>query len=84
MGKMKVNNYVEKEKELIEKQWELIETISNIRKSKNMSQRDLCSLINMSQPMLAKIEKGKNSPTLETILKILSPLGYTLTIEKND
>ena len=36
----------------------------------------------MKQPMLANIERGKNSPQLNTLLTILDSLGYTITFEE--
>ena len=32
------------------------------------------------QPAIARIEKGVNSPTVETMIKLLTPLGKKLAI----
>ena len=82
MNKEALNSYITREQELIDKEYELIEKLSSIRKEKNLSQRDLASLINIKQPALVKIEKGTHSPQLNTLLKILSAYGYTIEFKK--
>ena len=37
-------------------------------------------LSGVKQPVIARIEKGTSSPQIETVLKILAPLGKTLAI----
>ena len=37
-------------------------------------------LIGERQPIIARMEKGSTSPQLETILKVLAPLGKTLAV----
>lgn len=78
----RIKKYVIKEKSILDEEFELLEQISLIRKDKKLSQRQLASIIGMKQPMLAKIENNKNSPQLNTLLKILDSLGYTLSIKK--
>ena len=34
----------------------------------------------MKQPIIARMEKGITNPQLDTILKVLAPLGKTLAI----
>lgn len=65
-----------------EKELELLNQMKIARISSGFSQRGLCAIINMQQPSLVKIENGTISPQLNTILKILEPLGLTLTISK--
>ena len=62
------------------KEQELLAEIKRKRENYGLSQRGLCSIIDMSQPSLVKIENGMISPQLNTLLKILEPLGYTLEI----
>lgn len=78
-----VKEYIKEEKLLLDLEYELIEKISIIRKEKGLSQRDLCKMINMKQPYLVKIENKKISPSLNTIIKILSALDYKIEITKN-
>ena len=50
------------------------------RKEKNISQRDLEKLSGVKQPVIARIEKGENSPQVNTLLKLLAAMGKTLAI----
>ena len=56
--------------------------ISYYRKEKGFSQEKLCSLIDMKQTSLARLERGGVSPGIDTLLKILYPLGYTIEVKK--
>ena len=80
----KIKKYIDEEKSLLDKEYNLIERLSEIRKEKKLSQRQLAEIIGMKQPMLANIEKGKNSPQLNTLLNILDSLGYTIEYKEKD
>ena len=54
-----LNSYQEKEKRILDIEMELIEELARLRKKKNLSQKELCDIINFKQPTLAKIEKRK-------------------------
>lgn len=81
-NKKKIEEYIIEEKSILDKEFELLQELSKLRKEKNLSQRDLADLLQIKQPMLAKIEKHKNSPQLNTLLKILDSLGYTIEFKK--
>ncbi|MFK8243107.1 MULTISPECIES: helix-turn-helix domain-containing protein [unclassified Facklamia] len=55
---------------------ELIKT----RNEKGISQKKLEELSGVSQPVIARMETGKTSPQLDTVLKILASLGKTLAV----
>jgi DNA-binding XRE family transcriptional regulator len=57
----------------------LIELITARNKNK-ISQRKLEELTGVRQTTITRIESGKNSPTIDTMLKILAPLGKTLAV----
>lgn len=76
------DEYIKNEQTLLDQEYTLLEKLSQIRKNKKLSQRDLAKLIGIKQPMLAKIEKGKNSPQLNTLLNILNSLGYEIVLQK--
>lgn len=78
----KAQEFFKTETKLIEKEYELIQKIIEIRNNKHMSQRELCQQIGMKQPALVRIENQTNCPSIKTLLKILEPLGYTLEIKK--
>ncbi len=50
------------------------------RKEKGISQKKLEELSGVKQPVIARLELGKTSAQLDTILKILAPLGKTLVV----
>lgn len=80
----KLKSYIKSEKEIIDKEYDLVCKLITIRKENGLSQRDLCGLIGFKQPMLARIEKGKQSPSLSTLIKILISLGYEIEFKKSN
>ena len=50
------------------------------RQAQGISQKRLEELSGVSQPVIARMEKGITSPQLSTLLKVLRPLGLTLKI----
>ncbi|MBQ8322959.1 MAG: helix-turn-helix domain-containing protein [Clostridia bacterium] len=59
---------------------ELIEKFVAARKSAKLSQKQLEILSGVAQPCIARMETGITDPQLTTFLKILEPLGLTLSI----
>ena len=51
-----------------------------LRQEQGISQKKLEELSGVKQPVIARIERGISNPTIETLLKILRPLGKTLYI----
>lgn len=58
----------------------LIGELIQARKEKGISQKKLEELSGVKQPIIARMEKGLTNPQIDTILKILVPLGKTLAI----
>ena len=58
----------------------LIGELIKARQEKGFSQKKLEELSGVKQPVIARMEKGQTSPQLDTILKVLAPLGKTLAI----
>ncbi len=58
----------------------LMSEIISARNEKGITQAELEKLSGIKQPMIARIEHGKSNPQLETIIKLLAPLGKTLAI----
>ncbi len=80
MEKENVLEYIQNEQYLLDKEYELISELVKIRSDKKMSQKRLSELVEMSQPSLARLESKRISPGIDTMLKLLAPLGYTLEI----
>lgn len=58
----------------------LIGKMIEAREKKGLSQRKLAELSGVKQPAIARLESMKATPQIDTILKLLVPLGYTLKI----
>ena len=58
----------------------LIGELIEAREERGLSQKKLEELSGVKQPVIARMEKGYTSPQLDTILKVLAPLGKTLYI----
>ena len=65
---------------VIELEKELIKTLVRIREEKGLSQAELAMKCNVKQPMIARMEKSVHSPQIDSLLKVLVPLGYKLQI----
>lgn len=59
---------------------DLIRTMVAIREEKGLTQSQLAEMCNVKQPVIARIESSVHSPQIDSLLKILTPLGYTLQI----
>lgn len=59
---------------------DLIRTMVAIREEKGLTQSQLAELCNVQQPVIARMESSIHSPQIDSLLKILTPLGYTLQI----
>lgn len=63
----------------------LVCIVKKVRVRKGWTQYKLAKESGVSREMIAKFELGKHSPTLSTLLKLLSALSLKLTItQKGD
>lgn len=58
----------------------LITAMVQARQEQGISQRRLEELSGVSQPVIARMEKGYTSPQVDTLLKVLAAMGKTLAI----
>jgi DNA-binding XRE family transcriptional regulator len=68
------------ERAQIEFETALIGKLIEAREEKGLSQRDLAELSGVKQPAIARLENMRSIPQIDTLFKILNPLGYTLSI----
>ena len=80
-------NHVKGTDELSKKEIEEIEALASIvsaiidkRNEMGLSQRDLAELCGIPQSSVARIETFKTTPNVETLIKLLQPLGLKLTV----
>lgn len=81
-------NHVRETNPEIGKDLDEVESISQIvgamierRHDLALSQRDLADLCGLSHSSVARIESGKSTPNLTTLIKILRELGLRLAIQ---
>ncbi len=65
---------------IIEKEFRT--NLKKVRKENGYTQETLAKKCNIIRETIARIESGTVSPQLNTLLKILEPIGYTLEIKK--
>jgi len=81
-------NYIRETNPEIGKDIDEAESISKIvgamieqRHNLNLSQRDLAELCGIPHTSVARIESGKSSPNLTTLINIFDHLGLRLTVQ---
>lgn len=60
---------------------QIVGTMIERRHDLNLSQRDLAALCGLPHSSVARIESGKTTPNLSTLLKIFRELGLILVAE---
>lgn len=68
------------QKARIEFEVSFIGKIIEAREDKGLSQKQLSEMAGIKQSALARLESMKATPQIDTIFKVLKPLGYTLDI----
>lgn len=62
----------------------ILNHLAKLRKESGLSQRDLAKLTGMKQPQIARYEKHKEYPRLDTFLRILDALNYNIELQKKN
>lgn len=78
-----VKNIDENNNLLMEEIDELTGIVSAMIEKRNalgISQRELAQLCGLPQSSIARIESGKTTPKLDTLLKIMHPLGLKIKL----
>lgn len=57
------------------------ELLTTARKAADLSQQELAERAGTSRPTLSAYERGRKSPTLDTVTRLLAGAGFTLTLE---
>jgi len=63
---------------------ELIGKLIEAREARGLTQKKLAEAAGIKQSALARLENLKSTPQIDTLFKILTPIGYKLTIVPND
>ena len=68
------------ERERINFEISLIGKMIEAREEKGLTQRGLAEISGVKQPAIARLESMKTTPQIDTLFKVLYPLGYTIEI----
>ena len=74
------NNVSAAERAKIEFEVELIGKLIEARETKGLTQAQLAEVAGLKQSAVARLENLKATPQIDTLFKILTPMGYKLTI----
>lgn len=73
-------NLTPEEEEQIRFEEELIEATIKARENSNLTQQALSEKSGIKQPAIAKLENLDRVPQTTTLIKLLYPMGYTLSV----
>jgi ribosome-binding protein aMBF1 (putative translation factor) len=72
------------ERAKIEFEVELIGRLIEAREAKGMTQEQLAKAAGIKQSAVARLESLKATPQIDTLFKVLTPMGYKLEIVPDD
>ncbi len=73
---------MDNEKRIMELEYSLICDFIKLRSELNLTQKEMAEEAGVVREMIAVIENRKKHPQINTLIKILEPFGYTLSITK--
>ena len=76
------SNYNDREKRLMELEDLFVSEFVKLRHDNGLTQQKMADSANVIRETIARIENKITSPQVNTLIKILEPLGYTIKIEK--
>jgi len=68
------------ERAKIEFEVELIGKLIEVREAKGLTQKQLAEAAGVKQSAIARLEGMKSTPQIDTLFKVLTPMGYKLAI----
>lgn len=75
-------NQIIEEQKLIDLEYKLISDFIKLRNELGLTQKEMGEASNTIREIIAVIETRKKHPQINTLIKILEPFGYTLSITK--
>jgi len=63
---------------------QLVGKLIEARESRGITQKQLAEMTGLKQEAISRLETSKATPRIDTLLKLLVPLGYKLEIVKNN
>jgi ribosome-binding protein aMBF1 (putative translation factor) len=74
------NLLTQAEKDEIQLKIDLVGKLIEAREQKGISQKRLAEMSGLKQPAIARLERMQATPQIDTLFRVLRPLGYTLAI----
>ncbi len=78
----KIINNIDEEKDVMELEYNLICDFIKLRNKLGLTQKQMAEEAHTVREMISVIENGTKHPQINTLIKILKPFGYTLSITK--
>ena len=75
-------NIIKEEQRMINLEYDLICDFIKLRNELGLTQKEMGEASNTIREIIAVIETRKKHPQINTLIKILEPFGYTLSITK--
>jgi transcriptional regulator with XRE-family HTH domain len=75
-------NLTPEEEDIINLEKSLINAVVEAREKSGLTQIQLSELCGIKQPVIARLESAIHSPQINSMIRILKPLGYTLAVVK--
>ena len=75
-------NIIKDEKRVMELEYNLICDFIKLRNELDLTQQEMGEASNTVRELIAAIETKRNHPQINTLIRILEPFGYTLSITK--
>ena len=75
-------NKIKDDKRLADLEYKLICEFIKLRREKGLTQQQMADEAGVVREMIAVIENQTKHPQINTLIKILEPFGYTLSITK--
>ena len=77
-----MDKYIEEEKRKLDLEYNLICDFIKLRHNLGLTQQQMADDAGVIRELIAVIETRKKHPGINTLIKILEPFGYTLSITK--
>ena len=77
-------NLTPEEEEIINLEKSLITAVVEAREQSGLTQKQLSELCGVKQPVIARLESAIHSPQINSMIRILKPLGYSLAVVKEE
>ena len=75
-------NCLERKEKLEKLEQEFVDSVINLRKKNKLTQQEVADAGDVIRETIARIENRITSPQVNTLIKFLEPMGYTVKITK--